>query len=256
MDLTLEVPEEQRRTKVWRHPDRQMIEALLRRGRTGDWISKWLESKYPVEDEFGAPLDNAEENERRQLSPKLLETYRAKWLPEARPGVDVIVPELEDMIGRRIGVAQDMGPAYEMEVLETAIVVAQQSLGMAIAQSKDLEMLAGITLEAQKGLLDAVRTRVEVAQKLGIKGYEAQPERHVIQQEVTQTTRNLNVEVQANIDPRTGQIKPNEPEKVSALKQLLAMPPAEAQRIMEAAERVAADEATVESTAEEVSDAE
>lgn len=246
----LEAPEEQKRTRVWRHPDREMIEALLRRGRTGEWISKWLATKYPVEDEFGAPHEHADDHKRWQLTARVLESYRDKWMPEAKPGVDVIVPELEDMIGRRIGPAQHMGPQYEMEVLETAIVVAQQSLGMAIAQSKDLEMLAGITLDAQKGLVEAVRARVEVGQKLGMPGYEKRPEHHVVEQHVT--SKNLNVEVQAKVDPRTGQVQPNEPDKVAALKQLLAMPPEDSERIMQAAERAVAAEAAAVTDAEVV----
>lgn len=252
MLLPAEIPEEQRRTRVYRHPDRELIEALLRRGKTAEWIAKWLEKRYPVEDEFGAPLDEAEENERRRLTANMISTYRARWLPECRPGVDAIIPELEDRIGRRLGAAAEMGPQYELDVLETVIVVAQQSLGMALDQSKDLEMLAGITLEAQKGLLEAVRARFEIAQSLGVKGYEAAPTKQVIKQEITSNNKNLNVDVNGVVDPRTGQVTPVDTPKVAAMKQLLAMDESQRRATVEAAERVAREaEQTFDGTAED-----
>lgn len=230
-------PDERRRTKIARHPDADVIHTLIRSGKTAEWISRWLKSRYPTEDEMGVELDEAVRNKRWQLTAATITRYRETWMPECSAGIDVLDPELEKALGPRLPIAGQMGSQFEMDVLETVIQASMSSLGRAIKSDNEMEMLQSVTLEASKTLLETVRTRVELAQSLGIAGYEKAPD--VVHQKIDQNvvSRNLNVEVYGNIG-RDGQPQAREPAKVQVLRELMAMGPEQAAAVINAAESV------------------
>ncbi len=225
----LPAPEDQQRTKVYRHPDRDTIHSLLRGGKSPEWISKWLAARYPTEDEHGDETDDAARNARWQLSEASLKRYRHRFMPECAPGVDVIVPELADALGRRPPVPRELGARYELEVLESVIEAGQASLARALRSDKDMDMLQGVTLDAQKTVIEAARTRVELAQSLGIDGYAKVAAKQEIKQSVE--SRNVNVEVNGIVDAH-GVVHPSEPKKVAVLAELMAMDAERAKEVL------------------------
>lgn len=254
----------QERTAVYRHSEREKIEALLRRGKSADWIALWLEELYPLEDEEGEPHPEVAQHRKRQLRPEIIESYRRNYLPEFAPGFDLLTPELEDAIGRRFPAPQS--PVFETEVVEAGIRAAEINLARGLAADEEMEMLQPTTLQAQAQLIDAASASVDIKARLGVPGYEPPPE-HVV---VDQTMRSMSVEFQGRIDPATGQVVANESKKVQLLEQLMALPPERASQVIEAAkaasapvvdaevvegdESVAVPSATVDSTATEIPD--
>lgn len=233
-ELTAPEPsDEQKRTKVWQHPDRDAIHALLRRGKSAFWISAWLEELYPLEDEDGSDHPDILKHRRWQLTEKTIERYRKEFMPEVAPGVDVVDEGLEDLIGRRMPMPD--GPGLEVELMETALIVAQQNLARALEQDEDMGMLQGTTLDAHTRFVDTIKSSASLKQQLNRPGYEAAPQ-HLV---VDQTNKNFSVELHGRVDPRTGQIIPNEPEKLEALKQLLELGPGKAGELISAAEHAA-----------------
>lgn len=237
--LEVEIPDEQKRSRVWRHPERDTIVALIRAGKSPDWISKWLESKYPTQDENEVELPEAARNRRMRIAAETIGRYRAKWMPECAPGVDLISTELQDLVGRHLP-TRERGPEYELEVFEMGVRVAEVNLAKAMKTDADLGMLQGITLEAQRQYLDAAGKSMEAKQNVGVPGYEEPVERFDIN--TTNTNKNLSVELHGVVDPRTGKVRPSQPGKVDAVLQLLEAGPEAAAKIMEAAKVAAADE--------------
>jgi hypothetical protein len=235
--LELEVPEEQRRAKVYRHPDRETIHTLISSGKTGDWIARWLKLKYPIEDEMGAETEDAARNVRWHLTAATINRYRDKWMPEAAPGVQLVDTSLETALGMPMPVARSTGAQFELDVLEVVIQASMKSLGRALTSDEEMEMLQSVTLDAQDGVLKAVRDRVAIAQSLGVEGYPRMAERveQKVDQTVNATTRNLNVELNGRVDAQ-GVVHPNEPAKVKVLAELMALSPEKADAIIDQAE--------------------
>lgn len=246
--VALDVSEEQARTKVYRHPEREVIHSLLRNGRSAEWISKWLKSKYPTEDEHGGEVEDADRNARWQLAAATIARYRSKWMPECAPGVDLIDQDLEEAIGRRLPAPRQIGARYELEVMEIVIQTSMASLARAVKADKDMEMLQGVTLEATKTLAEAARSRLEMAQSLGVPGYEKVADVSVQKIDQNVTSRNVNVELHGQVDSN-GVVHAKEPEKVGLLRKLMEMDPADARGLVDTAERMAG---STEGTAEEV----
>lgn len=233
----IEAPEEQRRSAIYRHPDRDMIHGLMRRGRDERWISEWLGERYPLEDEFGGPHPAAIENRKWNISPDTVKKYRKKWFPECEPGIDVVNQDIQKIIGRQL----PAGPQQmiELDVMEAALAVAQHNLAKAMSQDEDMGMLQPITLEAQKSVMDAARIRVDLAQKLSIPGYEVKPKELLIQQHNQNT--NLNVNADIAVDAATGKVRAEDPPKLALMKQLMQKSAAEAQDLVDLAESAAAE---------------
>jgi hypothetical protein len=249
--LALAASEEQQRTKVWRHPERDQIHALIRAGKTAAWIAAWLRHRYPTVDEHGGETAEAVRNARWQLRTETITRYRRKFMPECAPGVDLIDSDLEEMLGHRLPAPRDVGAQYELDVMETALQAAQASLARALKSDKEMEMLQGVTLDAQAALIDAAKIRLQMAQSLGVPGYPKIAEAVHQKIDQTSTSRNVNVELHGVV-AKDGSVSPSEPAKVSVIKELMAMEPARAAEIVDAAQRVA--DADVESSAEEVTD--
>lgn len=247
----LEVPEGQKRSATYRHPDRDMIHALMARGKSDRWIAEWIESRYPLEDDHGQPHPNAVQNRRLLISATTLGKYRREWLPECHPGVDVVDAKLEKLIGVRT--PAPTGHQFELDVMEALIAVTQYNLAKAIDQDNDMGMLQPITLEATKAAMDAASRRVDMAQKLSVDGYEKKASEQIIRQQMDIESRNMNVNVNAdgNIDPATGQVRvqADEPRKVQVLAELMKRDPAEAREMIQAARNVT--EPAIEGAAEE-----
>ena len=107
-------------------------------------------------------------------------------------------------------------------------------------------MVQETTLEATSALVSVATTSVDIKRALNVPGYEAQPDRLQIEQNIN--SRNVNVELQGKVDPRTGERGPVDPGGLSTVRELLGKSPEEREQIIAAAH-------VVESTAEEVSDA-
>lgn len=246
----LEAPIEQRRTKVWTHPDRAQIEALLIRGKSASWIAYWLEERYPLTE----PDPDAEEGEpqerdhpdrvkhaRWHLTPTTLDGYRTKWMPETQPGTDIVLADLEDIVGRELPAPRQ--PDYELELMESAVRVAQHNLAKALKSDEEMEMVQPTTLDAHSRFVNSIEKSVDVKQKLNLPGYERAPERL----EVDQTNRNLSVELHGRIG-RNGAPEAVEPEKVRLVNELLTAGPEKAHEVIAAAQ--AAAQAEREATAD------
>lgn len=223
-----EVDEARERSKIGHHPDRDKIEALLRRGKSASWISLWLEEVYPLE---GAPEinDDGDEIETRhelftaheklQLTPALIDEYRKKFMPEAMAGFG-LSEDLEDQIGRRFPAPKAI--PFELDVAEAGVRAAEMNLARALSQDAEMGMVQPTTLQAQDQLMNAANTSLDMKSKLGLEGYEAAPDR--IEQKVDQTNRNFSVELHGSFDPRSGEAVPTEPDKVDLLRKLMELP--------------------------------
>jgi hypothetical protein len=250
----LEPSKDQRRSKVWVHPDRETIEALMRRGKSAEWIALWLEEKYPLDDEEGGEHEDARNHKKWQLGAATLDRYRSQFMPEVSPGLDMVRSDVEDIIGRHLPAV--VGPQFELGMLEASIRVAEHNLQRALAADDEMEMLQPTTLTAHSQFTDTVMKSFEAKSKIGMPGYEAAPDK----MQIDQTNRNLSVELHGKIDPRTGQVVANEPEKVELMKKFIEMPPEQAQTVIHGAQVEAQKlqaEAAIEAEATEVtSDAE
>jgi hypothetical protein len=236
-----EVPEGQKRAAVYRHPDRDMIHALIARGKNEKWISGWLADRYPVEDELGVPHPDAAAHRRWQISADTIRKYRREWMPECEPGVDVIDGSLEKLIGKRVPAKSEQ--LMELEVMEAAIAVSQHNLAKAMQQDNDMGMLQPITLEAQKLMIEAAKVRAKMAQDLNQPGYEKVPEQHLIDQRST----NVNVGVEVHVDGKD-EPKEEEPPKLSLMRQLLELEPDKARELVQIANEAAKESVPVDAT--------
>ena len=222
-----EPSDEQRSSAVWRHPLRDDIVALLAR-RSAHWISAWLEERYPLEDEEGEAHPDARRHEKLRLSARAIERYRTKFAPETAGAVDFLPAELEDLIGRHL--PAPVAARRELDVLESMQHVALYNLSRAMENDEAMDMLQPITLEAQKQAVSIAKDTIDAKGKLGIAGYEVVPQEF----KIDQTSRNLNVELQGRVD-KHGNPVPNDPEKVAAIRELLAQGPEDARRTVRAA---------------------
>lgn len=217
--LTLAPPqptEKQQRSSVYRHPQRDDIEALFA-VRTPEWIAAWLRQIYPTEQPGGARHENAAQHERLRISARALKKYRDLYFPEHRPGVEATSAALEDLIGRR----PPAGARHELDRLDTLQGVADYNLTQAMKVDQALGMLTPSTLAAQQFALDATLKAIDAKSKLGLPGYEAA----AVNINATTTNRNLNVDVSGRVDPRTGEQVPDDPDRVDTMRQVLAMGP-------------------------------
>jgi hypothetical protein len=246
----VEAPEGQKRTAVWRHPDRDMIHALLYRGKSAGWISEWLEERYPLEDEYGQPHANAVEHRKWHISDATISKYRREWLPEAEPGVDVVHGKLQKLIGYQTPAPNKQ--LMELDVLEALVAVGQMNLAKAIQQDDDMGMVQPITLEAHKVAVDTVVKRAKLAQDLSVEGYEQKPKELLIQQHLQQTNTNLNVNADVTVDGATGKVVAQEPKKLQLMRQLMDMEPEKAKELVHTAQHAAENGVAIEGTAEEI----
>lgn len=233
VDETAEVPAARKRTGIWQHPDRDTIHYLIRHGKSAYWIQCWLEERYPlvVEDDDGDEVehDDAALHRRWQVAASTIDTYRADWMPECAPGVDVVSDEITELIGRRLpGAAK-----FELEVLEAGVHVAQVNLARALRADEDLGMLQQSTLEANDAMMKAANQMIAAKAKLQVDGYEPAPERTINENINTNTNRNLSVELHGKLG-KDGKVLPGNPEAVEAMKQLMGMSAEERQQVIEA----------------------
>lgn len=237
------VPEERKRTGVWKHPDRDAIEHCLRVGKSPDWIAAWLEDQYPDpadvddedfdDDDYEEPDYTAAQAQKWRLSAKTIEDYRARWLPECMPGVDVVDAELEEFIGRKLPAAR--GEPWEIQVLEFGIDVAQHNLKLSLQADEKLGMLTQTSLDANDRMIQAAKNSAALKSQLGRPGYEVVPERHQVDANVNTHSTKLNVELHGRVKP-DGTIEPGEPDKLAIARKLLEASPEERERIIAAAE--------------------
>jgi hypothetical protein len=237
-----EVPEGQKRAAVYRHPDRDMIHALIARGKDEKWINGWLAERYPVEDDLGVPHPEAATHRRWQISAETIRKYRREWMPECEPGVDVIDSKLESMIGKRVPARSEQ--LMELEVMEAAIAVSQHNLAKAMQQDNDMGMLQPITLEAQKIMIEAAKVRAKMAQELNQPGYEKAPEQHLIDQRSTST--NVSVGVEVHVDDSKN--REEEPTKLSLMRKLLELEPDKARELVQIANEAATGSVIADAT--------
>lgn len=232
----LETPGAQQRHEVWRHPRSAEIHALLRRGRTPVWVAHWLEGLYPTVDEDGEPHPEARRNRKLRISKRTIDRYRTRFMPECSPGVDMIRPDIEAIIGHRPPVP--LGEAYELQKLEALAAVAEHTLAVSLKNDAELEMVQPTTLEANRAAFEMTVEIVRLKGKMGLPGYELAPEKSVIDQRVTSTSRNVNVELHGREDHGKGEGAgpPNDPARVQALHELMTRSPEEIQMLVDAAE--------------------
>jgi hypothetical protein len=227
---------EQANTKVAKHPDFQTLQALMIRGKSAEWISRWLDSKYPVEDKDGDDHPNATANAEMRIATRAIKRYLEKYMPECGSGIaGVINEDLEKLIGYRL--PAPVGIPWELEVLETVgIQAAQVNLARAMKSDEEMDMLNPVTMDAHGRLVDVLSKSIDLKSRLGLAGYEAAPEK----QQIFTQNENYNVNVSGSIDPSTGATVPVEPEKLDLARALLSAPPEERAGIIAAAKEAAA----------------
>jgi hypothetical protein len=214
-------------TKIGGHPDRLLIEALLRRGRTPYWIAGWLEERYPdteEDEESGEIVDapDAAAMRKLQIAEETIERYRDDWMPEVSPGVDTVFEDIEEIVGRHFP-GSERGPEHELDLMDMLINVGQHTLAQALASDAEMEMVQSTTLDAAKMLQGFVKESVEIKQNLGRPGYEAQPE----QIEINSTNRNISVELHGRLG-KNGERSPNDRALIDGALALLQAPTDEA----------------------------
>jgi hypothetical protein len=221
------ITEEQKRTRIYQHPARSKIEAMLKRGKSASWISLWLEEAYPLENAEGQPHPEHRENRRRRLTPSTIENYRRKFMPECVPGIDASSEELENIVGRAM--PQPTSSRFELDVMEVGIRVAEKNLERALKQDDEMEMLQPQTIAAQTALMNSAEKTAMLKGKLGVPGYELVAEKSEITQH--STSRNMSLELHGRVGPN-GEILPGEPDKMDVARKLIGMPREQAQATM------------------------
>ena len=235
VDAQVEPSEKQKQTKIWKHPDREHIETLIRVGKTPGWINRWLAERYPTTDEDGIELEDSASSIRWHVSEEKIEEYRAAYMPECQPGVEVVSSDLEDLIGRRL--PQPAGYVWEVQVLETAVHVAEVNLTRALKSDEDLQMLQLTTLDANEKMIAAAQAALTAKSKLGMQGYEAAPERHDMK--IKGEHLHLSTHLHGELDQRTGRRSPTDKPAVELLGKMLTLPPEERRALMAAASATA-----------------
>jgi hypothetical protein len=227
---------EQANTRVAQHPDYAVIEALMRRGKTPEWISRWLDGRYPTEDKDGGDHENATANAGMRIATRAIKRYMDKYMPECGTGITGVINEdLEKLIGYRL--PAPVGMPWELEVLETVgIQAAQVNLARAMQSDEEMDMLNPVTMDAHGRLVDVLSKSIDLKSRLGLAGYEAAPEK----QQIFTQNENYNVNVSGAIDQATGATRPVEPEKLDLARALLSAPPEERAGIIAAAKEAAA----------------
>lgn len=229
-----------RRTAVGRHPDRAAIEQLVRVGKSPGWISAWLAERYPVEEDN--PDDPTGENplrhpdwrrhRRLQVKAQLIERYRAQWMSDCAPGVDVVPEEVEDLIGRAFPAPANI--PWELDVLAVQTRAAQVMLATQMGVDAENEMgVSESAIELSRLVGEHAEKSVNLKSQLGHPGYEAAPER----QQIDLNQRAVNVQLHGRVDSE-GQPVPVEPQKVELLSSLMERTPEEIDKLLQAASAI------------------
>lgn len=163
------------KTKVWKHPDRQAIEAMLIT-RSAYSVERWLKERYPEEPELN--IHRA----------RLIE-YRDRYLVDEDWTVPVEDNPLKDVTPVRIDKTH---PLWEFDALTAQVEALEYIAAQAVKQDSELGLVQENTIEALSILGKALKDRAELAAKLGLPGYEEAAKKLQIEQS------SVNVEVRAH----------------------------------------------------------
>lgn len=210
-----------RLSRVYRHPDSEVIQTLLLVWSTKK-ISRWLSERFPERDPSTGAL--LRENRELRISKRGLDDHIDSFLRPKMP--DGWVPPmdsgnpLENELPVRLPSDDQL---MELLALERAIEAAEATLARCLRHDKVINEVSPTTIEAQKSLAEIAEKRAILAARLGIDGYELVPEKSQIQ--VDQRTLSL----QGTID-----MKPLQPEKIDLAKRLLELPAKKRKALMAA----------------------
>ncbi len=163
------------RTKVWKHPDRQALEAMLIT-RAAYSVERWLAERYPDEPDM------------RVSRARLIE-YRDKYLVTEDWTPPVEDNPLKDVTPVRI---DKNHPLWEFDALTAQVEALEYLAAQAIKQDSELGLIQETTVEALSVLGKALKDRAELAAKLGLPGYVEAAKKLQIEQS------SVNVEVRAH----------------------------------------------------------
>lgn len=209
------------RTKVWKHPDRVAIEAMLM-VRPANQVERWLSERYP-------------ESPDKQITRKNLIVYRNKYLVDEHFAEPVRDNPLDEVTPVRV---PPNHPMWEFDSLTAQVQALEYIAAQAIEQDTDLGLVQETTIEALQALGKAIKDRAELAAKLGLPGYvEAAKRLQVEQQSV-----NVEVRTHAGLDALP------DASKMEIARAMLGMSPEERQRLLSAGapESVEVEDAVVE----------
>jgi ribosomal protein S9 len=209
------------RTKVWKHPDRAAIEAMLV-VRPAHQVERWLAERY---------ADSPD----RQVTRKNLIIYRNKYLVDEHFAEPIRDNPLDDVTPMRVPPDH---PMWEFDSLTAQVQALEYIAAQAIEQDTDLGLVQETTIEALQALGKAIKDRAELAAKLGVPGYvEAAKRLQVEQQSV-----NVEVRTHAGLDALP------DASKMEIARAMLGMSPEERQRLLSAGapETVEVEDAVIE----------
>lgn len=195
----------QNRTKVWKHPDRTAIEAMLL-VRPAFQVERWLGEKYP---------DDAD----KRITRKNLIIYRNKYLVDETWTEPIRDSPLDDVTPVRVPPTH---PMWEFDSLTAQVQALEYVAAQAVEQDTDLGLVQETTIEALQALGKALKDRAELAAKLGLPGYVEAAKRLQVEQQ------SVNVEVRAH----AGLDSLPDSTKLDVARAMLGMSPEERRQLM------------------------
>ena len=182
--------ERQKRTKVYRHPDRETLEDLLLVW-PANKVQRWLEDRWPLE------VDGEMYPDHRhfQINRKTLIEYRETYLVEEgwREPIDDSPLTQGDLMPMRVPQGKVM---WELDVLSTVIQANEHLLAKSLLVDEEMGMVNDSTISLLNMLGANASKRAELAAKLGVTGYEFAA--HKIEQKVDSHVQQESIQV--NVD--------------------------------------------------------
>jgi hypothetical protein len=189
-EARLALRQRQKKTKVYKHPDRETLEDLLLVW-PANKVQRWLEDRYPLE------LDGEMYPEHRhfQINRKTLIEYRDTYLVEEgwKEPIDDSPLTQGDLMPMRVPQNKTM---WELDVLSTVIQANEHLLAKSLLVDEEMGMVNDSTISLLNMLANHASKRAELAAKLGVSGYEfaAQKIEQRVDSHVQQETLQVNVD--------------------------------------------------------------
>lgn len=189
-DAQLALRQRQKKTKVYKHPDRETIEDLLLVW-PANKVQRWLEDRYPLE------VDGEMYPDHRhfQINRKTLIEYRDTYLVDDgwKEPIDDSPLTQGDLMPMRVPQSKSM---WELDVLTTVIQANEHLLAKSLLVDEEMGMVNDSTISLLNMLATNASKRAELAAKLGLSGYDfvAQKIEQKVDSHVQQETLQVNVD--------------------------------------------------------------
>jgi hypothetical protein len=208
---------QKKKTKVGKHPDREIIEAMLV-SRSAYRVEMWLQQRYPVAAD--------DKNTGFHISRPSLVEYRSRYLVDEGWSEPADDSPLNPLVPQR---APKRNTRWEIEQLEAAVDVQEFLLAKALQQDEEMGMMQDTTLSAVAQYRQSIKELIEAKSKLGVEGYEEVARKMQIDQhqQIDQRT------VQVNVDGGEIRHEADEPDKVKIARMLMGLDPSAKKALLE-----------------------